>query len=143
MPDALGEFEGFESMHAGRPPVGVALIGRSGMRQMRGEEMSSLVRKPLGQILAFWRPGSHDDGWTWEDEYGALVGLPETERVRNRLRQLGPSADCAAPVLLGPDGRVWDGHHRIVIAIQDGTPSLMVEIVGLDRADQIEKGQEG
>ena len=105
--------------------------------------MSNLVRKPLGQILTFWRPGSHDDGWTWEDEYGSLVGLPETERVRNRLRQLGPSADCAAPVLLGPDGRVWDGHHRIVIAIQEGIPSLMVEIVGLDRATQIEKGQEG
>ena len=43
MPDALGEFEGFESMHAGRPPVGVALIGRSGMRQMRGEEMSDYL----------------------------------------------------------------------------------------------------
>ena len=34
------EFEGFESMHVGRPPVGVALIGRSGMRQMRGEELT-------------------------------------------------------------------------------------------------------
>ena len=43
MPDALGGFEGFESMHAGRPPVGVALIGRSGMRQMRGEEMSDYL----------------------------------------------------------------------------------------------------
>ena len=43
MPDALGEFEGFESMHAGSPPVGVALIGRSGMRQMRGEEMSDYL----------------------------------------------------------------------------------------------------
>ncbi len=39
----LGEFEGFESMHVGRPPVGVALIGRSGMRQMRGEEMSDYL----------------------------------------------------------------------------------------------------
>ena len=36
--------------------------------------------------------------------------------------------DNFAPVMLGSDGRVWDGHHRICIAIQRCIPSLMVEL---------------
>ena len=38
-------------------------------------------------------------------------------------------ADDYAPVMLGSDGRVWDGHHRIVLAIEQRIPSLMVEVV--------------
>ena len=103
--------------------------------------MSNLVRKPLGQILTFWRPGSHDDGWTWEDEYASLVSHPVTEKVRDRIHGEGIGfADDFAPVLLGSDGRVWDGHHRIVIAIQEAIPTLMVEIAGLDRATRIAEG---
>ena len=86
-----------------------------------------LVRKPLAQILTFWRPGSQD--WSWAEEYADLVDDPVTRRVRARVDAKGIGfADHVAPVLLGSDGRVWDGHHRICIAIERDITHLMVEV---------------
>lgn len=86
-----------------------------------------LIFKPLAQILTFWKPGSHD--WTWADEYADLINDPVTDRIRERVNHEGIDfIDHVAPVLLGNDGRVWDGHHRICIAIQYAIPSLMVEL---------------
>jgi hypothetical protein len=104
------------------------------MGPMSDESMPTLIEKPLAEILTFWAPGSA--AWPWSDEYSVLVDDPVTERIRQRVRSEGIGfADATAPVLLGSDGRVWDGHHRIVIAIQEGMHSLMCEIVGAaDRA---------
>lgn len=88
----------------------------------------TLVSTPVSHIVTFWQPGSHD--WTWADEYADLIGDPVTERVRERVNSEGIAfADDYAPVMLGSDGRVWDGHHRIVLAIEQRIPSLMVEVV--------------
>ena len=88
-----------------------------------------LIRKTLAQILTFWRPGSRGDDWTWADEYADLIHDPVTAAIRVRVENEGINfVDHLAPVLLGSDGRVWDGHHRIVIAIQLGVPSLMCEV---------------
>jgi len=90
-------------------------------------EAPVLISKPLAHIVTFWRPGSQD--WTWAEEYADLIGDPATERIRERVRGEGIDfADQFAPVLLGSDGRVWDGHHRIVIALERCIPSLMCEI---------------
>lgn len=90
-----------------------------------------LVSKPLAQITTFWRPGSRSDNWTWADEYAELIDHPVTAAVHKRVDNEGIDfADKFAPVLLGSDGRVWDGHHRIVIAIKLGLASLMVETAG-------------
>lgn len=87
-----------------------------------------LVSKPLSQILTFWRPGSHD--WTWKEEFADLIDHPVTEEIRRRVDAEGFGfIDHLAPVMLGSDGRVWDGHHRICLAIEQGRDSLMVEIV--------------
>jgi len=92
------------------------------------ESAPVLVSTPLAHIVTFWRPGSHD--WTWAEEYADLVDDPVTERVRERVRSEGIDfIDEVAPVMLGSDGRVWDGHHRIVIALEQRIPSLMVEVV--------------
>jgi hypothetical protein len=57
------------------------------------------------------------------------MGRPETDRIRQRVDNEGIDfIDHLAPVLLGSDGRVWDGHHRICIAIKYCIPSLMVEL---------------
>jgi hypothetical protein len=90
-----------------------------------------LVCKPVAQIVTFWRPGSRD--WLWADEYADIFGRDagQTEVILKRVDSEGIDfADDFAPVLLGSDGRVWDGHHRICIAIQRGIHSLMCEVAG-------------
>lgn len=88
----------------------------------------ALISMPLAQILTFWRPGSHD--WSWAEEYADVMAQERTKPVRLRVEAEGIGfIDHAAPVMLGSDGRVWDGHHRICIAIEKGIPSLMVETV--------------
>ena len=94
----------------------------------KADAAPTLVSTPVSHIVTFWQPGSHD--WTWADEYADLIGDPVTERVRERVNSEGIAfADDYAPVMLGSDGRVWDGHHRIVLAIEQRIPSLMVEVV--------------
>ena len=88
-----------------------------------------LISKPLSHIVTFWRPGSHD--WSWADEYADLMGRDRevTDAIDERVRSEGIAfADDFAPVLLGSDGRVWDGHHRICLAIKCCIPSLMCEV---------------
>ncbi len=83
---------------------------------------------PLAQIITFWRPGSAD--WSWADEYRDLISSPGTALMSELVESEGIGfADDLTPILLGIDGRVWDGHHRICIAIRDGIDSLMVEVV--------------
>lgn len=87
-----------------------------------------LTRMPLSRILAEWRPGSHD--WSWDDEYADLVGDDVTRRIEERVLGGGIGfIDHIAPVLLGSDGRVWDGHHRIVLAMKHGITELRVDVV--------------
>jgi hypothetical protein len=66
---------------------------------------------PLAELLATYRDG---DEHGWETEF---AWLRENDSVR--LAEL--RADVSAhgihePVLLGDDGRVWDGHHRLCVA---------------------------
>lgn len=85
-----------------------------------------LVSTSLARIVTFWRPGSAD--WTWADEYHNLIRDEVTQRIRERVDSEGIDfADSFAPILLGSDGRVWDGHHRIVLALERGVTHLMCE----------------
>lgn len=82
------------------------------------------------EITALWRPGSHD--WPWSAEYDDLANDPVTQAIEERVDKEGIGfADDIAPILLGSDGRVWDGHHRIVIAMKRGIKTLNVDIVEL------------
>jgi len=88
-----------------------------------------LAKMPLAQIVTFWRPGSHD--WTWAEEYHDLMTRHAhvTDNIRRRVVAEGFGfMDHLAPVLLGNDGRVWDGHHRICLAIQQEQHYLHVEM---------------
>lgn len=86
-----------------------------------------LTKKPVSQIITFWRPGSCD--WSWAEEYADVMSQARTQPVRERVKNEGFGfVDHLAPVLLGSDGRVWDGHHRICLAIEQGVPELMVEM---------------
>jgi len=88
---------------------------------------------PLVHVLAGWRPGSAD--WAWADECRDLWGRDRerTENIERALVNQVPNPTSpggvrhtidhqvfsgSEPILLGPDGRVWNGHHRICIAIR-------------------------
>ncbi len=65
-------------------------------------------------ILQNYRPGSFDPPWSWVDEKMDLEKRGElTVPFGNRYQD-------TAPVVLGNDGRVWDGHHRILAARRAG-----------------------
>ena len=85
-----------------------------------------LVRMPVESIVTNWRVGSAE--WSWDEERADLSNDPVTAAVRHRVLTEGIGfADAYAPVLLGSDGRVWDGHHRIVIALEQGITHLNAE----------------
>lgn len=60
-----------------------------------------------------------------------LLGM-DPFSTSERLDELATSIQAEGirePVLLGNDGRVWDGHHRIVVAMRLGIESVPVEVV--------------
>lgn len=85
-----------------------------------GLDRVGLVRVPLAAVLEHYRPGSGD--WSWDEE-----GIDLDSRVcvccnqpghyqaqiEDYLRGLGR---VEQGICLGNDGRVWDGHHRIIAA---------------------------
>lgn len=101
----------------------------------------------LSEILAGWVPGSEDQPWTWDDEERSLFSHAcPTELARADGIEVDPCDDPTPgcyqrkleahlrevgridqPVCLGPDGRVWDGHHRIVAARRLGFTTIPVE----------------
>lgn len=89
-----------------------------------------LVTIPVSQIIVFWRPGLHE--WSWREQYADVLTHTQTPAIVYRVKSEGIGfIDHIAPVLLGNDGRVWDGHHRICIAIRQGIPTLKVELAGI------------
>lgn len=101
---------------------------------------SELVTMHPREIMQKWRPGSYDTvgdaPWTWADE---IVDIQTREcaccgeqghyqrQVKEKLEAEGVWWECAT-ILLGYDGRVWDGHHRIIAAL-DLDREIPVELV--------------
>ena len=75
------------------------------------------------EILARWRPGSGD--WDWPTEWASLARESGDHLVQ--LMEDIVANGVQRPVLLGDDGRVWDGHHRLMVASLLGIESLAVE----------------
>lgn len=78
----------------------------------------------LDALLNVFSVGSGD--WPWTEEYDNLIDQADTRKLLERIRVEG----IREPILLGNDGRVWDGHHRIVIAMHLGLDSVPVEFSG-------------
>ena len=140
----LGEFEGFESMHVGRPPVGVALIGRSGMRQMRGEEMSDYLPSTEEVLDPYiWLMG-RECAADREKAAQAWLAAHDREVAAKALREFMEQLQTAESVLALKldnilNGIDWmdsgDEVARWIISAITATGEI--------RATQIEKGQEG
>jgi hypothetical protein len=72
-------------------------------------------------IMSTWRPGSYPEPWSWADEIADLKSRGELHSMSaDFLRE----AAWDESIILGGDGRVWDGHHRIIAAYMTGVRSL-------------------
>lgn len=88
---------------------------------------------PTDVLTARWAPGSYAPPWTWADEEHDIItriclccerpGHYQAELERH-LTAVGR---IDQPVCLGTDGRVWDGHHRIVAARRLGFDRIPIE----------------
>lgn len=96
----------------------------------------------VADVIRRWRPGSHDysDGpeganhtWTWADEQMYLLTEQHDYQhglmIRARAHGSVDWVDPFAPICLGNDGRVWDGHHRICAAMALGFETIEVDVV--------------
>lgn len=82
-----------------------------------------MKRLELEYVLSAWGPGSGN--WPWAAEFGDLL-----TRDGGALASL--LADVAVhgirePLLLGDDRRVWDGHHRLLVARLLGLTAIPVQ----------------
>jgi hypothetical protein len=73
---------------------------------------------PTQELLRDVRVGSAD--WTWSDEFQHLTNDPaHAEKTAQLIADLAENG-MRDPIVLGSDGRLWDGHHRVVAAIHLG-----------------------
>lgn len=89
----------------------------------------------LSDVMNGWRPGSPrvdvvpttngERAEQWETEFRELSQRIRFWQVLESVRSEG----MRRPVLLGNDGRVWDGHHRILAAAVLGRVSIPVDLV--------------
>lgn len=71
--------------------------------------MTNVMR--VSDLLKQYTPG---EDHSWEDEFEELRGRNSRAlfELLTSIEQIG----MVTPILLGDDGRVWDGHHRLCIA---------------------------
>ena len=81
----------------------------------------------LDHLLGVFRVGSGD--WSWREEHDLLYARPWQAALTQQIATEG----IREPVLLGNDGRIWDGHHRICAAMHLGLDVVPVEWAGSDR----------
>ena len=80
----------------------------------------------LETIFTDWRDGD-EHGWETEFDWLEANHAEQMAVLVESIREHG----IREPVLLGGDGRVWDGHHRICAARSLGLSMIPVEFVGI------------
>lgn len=72
----------------------------------------------VGEAMRRWRPGSHE--WSWRHETADLLHRDTAKMITllDSIRRFGLMSPWGHedPIILGDDGRVWSGHHRLVAA---------------------------
>jgi hypothetical protein len=109
--------------------------------------MIGLMPARVVDVMAKWRPATHDTSddpsganleWTWADEVHDVytricVCCDKPGHYQQQIVELVKTrginfADEYSPISLGTDGRVWDGHHRLIAAMVLGIESVRVEV---------------
>lgn len=65
------------------------------------------------EILERWSPGSGE--WDWPTEWANITPHKNGTLVARLIRSIAAKG-VKKPLQLGDDGRVWDGHHRLLLA---------------------------
>ncbi|MGW4270832.1 hypothetical protein ACWEGQ_00340 [Streptomyces seoulensis] len=81
---------------------------------------------PLTRVLAEVQCGSKD--WSWDEEWADLDRRHAATGYLAKLEQQIRENGITMPVLVGSDGRLWDGHHRLRIAARLGIGYVPVEL---------------
>ncbi|MFS4103821.1 hypothetical protein [Streptomyces sp. PD-S100-1] len=81
---------------------------------------------PLTRVLAEVRCGSAD--WSWDEEWADLDQRHAVTGYLTKLEQQIRENGITMPVLIGSDGRLWDGHHRLRVAVRLGIGYVPVEL---------------
>lgn len=73
---------------------------------------SSQFQYPVRDLMGLFVPGDEHSWeaeiqWLWENHTAKLLGLMQDVMLNGFLE----------PVVLGDDGRLWDGHHRVLVAL--------------------------
>lgn len=79
----------------------------------------------LDRLLREVRPGSRD--WTWQQEHDDLwFSVHAGTSVMDDLATSMQTEGQREPVILGDDGRLWDGHHRVAVAMRLGIGRVLL-----------------
>lgn len=81
-------------------------------------------RLPTATVLKRYRPGSGD--WDWPTEWADIIQHDGGVTIAGLISDIATHG-VREPLLLGDDGRVWDGHHRLLVARLLGIETLPVE----------------
>lgn len=112
------------------------IVGESTYKYWWGEVVEATCvaaeSMALSEILAGWVPSSMPQPWTWDDEERAIfervcLCCGEVGHHQRKLEDFLAEHGLTEGVCLGGDGRVWDGHHRIVAARRLGIEVLPLE----------------
>lgn len=66
----------------------------------------------VNELMTKYKVGSEE--WSWEEEFSSIAEVHAQEML-NLMMDIKKNG-FQVPVLLGDDGRIWDGHHRIFAA---------------------------
>lgn len=85
--------------------------------------MSHIV--PLAALLQVVRDGDehgweHEFAWLWSNQQAYM------DMLATSIQETG----IHMPILVGNDGRVWDGHHRLAVAHKLGLETVPVQFSG-------------
>lgn len=75
----------------------------------------------LADLLRDFRDGE-EHGWQTEFDWLDTHHAHRLDSLMTSVQQVG----ILTPILLGNDGRVWDGHHRIAVAHRLGIETVPV-----------------
>lgn len=93
---------------------------RAPQTQSEGSNVMASMMRTI-DVLRDYRDGNE---WGWDTEF-AWLDHHQGENT-DRLAEDVAVNGIREPILLGNDGRVWDGHHRLAVAVRLGLSEVPV-----------------
>lgn len=89
----------------------------------------------LSSLLVVFQPGDYPErSWSEEFEWLWKNDAHRMKSIKRQVKEHGLDS-FDDPILLGSDGRVWDGHHRLAVAMKLGIKEVPVIFSGEEPSD--------